>query len=114
MTTPVFYGFETKELTFYKDKNVAVGKAVGAGALKKATVPAADEKFCGICSAVNDTYVSVIMKGHAVVKYTGVSPVIGYNKLAADGNGNVKVSDSGREILVLDVDTANRTIEILL
>mgnify|MGYP003291439405 CR=1 FL=1 len=38
MTTPVFYGFETKELTFYKDKNVAVGKAVGAGALKKATM----------------------------------------------------------------------------
>ena len=33
MTTPVFYGFETKELTFYKDKNVAEGKAVGAKSL---------------------------------------------------------------------------------
>lgn len=114
MNTPVFYGFEAKELTFYKDKNVAAGKAVGAGSLKRAVVPAADEKFCGVCSAVKGSYVSVILKGHAVVKYSGTSPVIGYNNLAADGNGYVKVSDNGREILVLDIDTTNRTIEILL
>ncbi len=114
MNTPVFHGFETKELTFFKDKNVAVGKALNVGTLKRAVVPAADEKFCGVCSAVNDIYASVILKGHAIVKYSGTSPVIGYNKLAADGNGYVKLSDSGREILVFDVDTANRTIEILL
>ena len=114
MNTPVFYGFERKELTFNKDKNVAEGKAVGVGTLKRAVIPSADEKFCGICSAVNETYVSVILKGHAIVKYSGTSPVIGYNKLAADGNGYVKLSDSGMDILVLDVDTANRTIEILL
>lgn len=114
MNTPVFNGFETKELTFYKDKNVAVGKALAVGTLKRAVVPTADEKFCGICTAVSGFYVSVILKGHAVVKYSGSSPAVGYNKLAADGSGYVKLSDNGREILVLDVDTANRTIEILL
>ena len=114
MYLPDYNGFETKELTFYKDKNVAVGKALAIGTLKRAVVPAADEKFCGVCSALHDVYVSVILKGYAVVKYSGTAPSIGYNKLAADGNGYVKLSDNGREILVLDVDAINRTIEILL
>ena len=48
------------------------------------------------------------------VKYSGTDPVIGYNKLAADGNGCVKVSDNGRLILVTDVDKVNKEIDIIL
>lgn len=114
MNTPVFDGFGTTEATFLKDKNVAVGKAVGIGTLKRATILEADGLFCGICSAVNDLYVSVILKGHATVKYSGTAPALGYNKLASDGNGYVMVSENGRHILVIDVDTVNQEIEIIL
>lgn len=114
MNTPAFDGFDTTEATFLKDKNVAVGKAVGVGTLKRASILADDGLFCGICSAVNDLYASVILKGHARVKYSGTAPTLGYNKLASDGNGYVKVSENGRHILVLDIDTVNQLIDIIL
>ena len=80
----------------------------------EAIMPSADEHFCGICTAERGIYLTVVLKGHTSVAYSGADPVIGYNKLAADGNGYVKVSDAGRLILVTDVDKVNKTIDIIL
>ena len=114
MNKPAFDGFETKEVTLITNKNVAAGKAVGITTNKRASIPSADELFCGICTAVKGVYASVALKGHATVAYTGTEPVLGYNKLAADGSGNVKVSENGIFAIVTDIDTVNKKIEIIL
>ena len=114
MDKPVLNGFDTKEVTLLTGKNIEAGMAITLENANKGKLPAADEHFCGVCTVERGMYLTVVLRGHTTVKYSGTDPVIGYNKLAADGNGNVKVSDSGRARLVLDVDTANRTIEILL
>jgi len=114
MDKPVLNGFDTKEITLLTGKNIEAGMAITLENSSKGKIPAADEHFCGICTVERGIYLNVVLKGHTTVKYSGTNPVIGYNNLAADGNGYVKVSDAGRLILVTDVDTVNKTIDIIL
>ena len=114
MDKPVINGFDTKEVTLLTGKNIEAGMAVTLENASKAKMPSADEHFCGICRVERGIYLSVVLKGHTTVQYSGSDPVIGYNMLAADGSGYVKVSDSGRLILVTDVDKASKTIDIIL
>ena len=46
--------------------------------------------------------------------YTGGAPALGWSGLAADGAGGVKSSESGREFLVVDVDTSAQTVTFAL
>ena len=114
MDKPVLTGFETKEITLLTGKNIDAGMAVTLENSSKAKLPSANEHFCGVCTTERGIYLNVVLKGHTTVKYTGTAPVIGFNKLAADGAGNVKVSDNGRLILVTDVDTVSKKIDIIL
>lgn len=115
MNNPIIDGFETKEVTLRISDGVAVGKAVGLTNNCTALRPAAGAHFCGVCNEVRGKYASVVMRGHAKTMFTGTAPIVGYNKLAADGTGYVKVDDTnGRLILVTAVDAENNTIEFLL
>ena len=109
-----FSGFNTKEITLFAAENVKKGNAVGLKDSGTVTVPSAGAVFCGVCTAVRNGRASVVLTGHTTVSYSGTAPTIGYCKLACDGNGGVKVSDGGREYLVVDVDTAEKTIDILM
>ena len=59
---------------------------------------------------------SVAMGGMVTVSYTGASaPAAGWNSLAADGSGGVKVvSDGGKSHLAVEVDTTAKTVTIVL
>ncbi len=114
MDKPVLNGFDTKEVTLLTGKNIEAGMAITLENANKGKLPAADEHFCGVCTVERGMYLTVVLRGHTTVKYSGTDPVIGYNKLAADGNGCVKVSDNGRLILVTDVDKVNKEIDIIL
>ena len=59
---------------------------------------------------------SVAMGGMVTVSYTGASaPAAGWNSLAADGSGGVKVvSDGGKGYLAVEVDTTAKTVTIVL
>jgi hypothetical protein len=46
--------------------------------------------------------------------YTGSAPALGWSGLAADGSGGVKTSETGREYLVVDVDTDAQTVTFAL
>ena len=47
--------------------------------------------------------------------YTGTdAPAVGYAALAADGAGGVKVSTKGNNYLVLNVNTAAKTVSFML
>lgn len=114
MINPILDGFETKEVTLRVSAGVAAGKAVGLKNAHTSNIPAAGALFCGVCTSTRNIYASVVLRGHTTVKYSGTAPTFGYNKLASDGNGNVRVDENGRYILVTDVDTANQTIDIIL
>ena len=57
----------------------------------------------------------VIVRGVVRVGYSGTAPTAGWCKLSANGSGGVQADAStGREYLVLKVDTAAKTAEIYL
>ncbi len=76
--------------------------------------PCADgNKFCGIAQSIRGGFVGVQVAGFAQVSYTGTAPGVGYVNLCANGDGGVKTG-SGREYLVVSVDTAAKTAIIKL
>lgn len=124
-----FEGIGEVTATFLKDGNSTVkpgqvvcitgNNTVGLGA--DGTAP------CGVAATVaGDGYVGVQISGMAEVTYSGTTaPTAGWNTLAADGNGGMKVaaasadtqspeSTSGRPYLVVSVDTTAKTAVIKL
>lgn len=73
---------------------------------------AAGESFCGIVESVRGGFAAVQLEGFATVSVTG-SLSAGYVMLCADGSGGVQ-SGSGREYLVVQVDTNAGTAVIKL
>lgn len=76
---------------------------------------AADAVFCGVALSVRDGTVAVQLGGYVRMPYTGNAPTVGYCSLAASSNTEVKrVTEGGREYLVLDVNTTDKTVGFLL
>ena len=73
---------------------------------------AAGDKFCGVVEGVRGGVAAVQVAGFATVAVSGTVS-LGYVNLCADGSGGVK-SGSGREHLVVSVDTAAKTAIIKL
>ena len=72
----------------------------------------ADAKFCGVGVNVNGGYAGVQLCGAVTLPYTGTeAPAVGYAALAA---GGVKVSTKGNNYLVLNVNTAAKTVSFML
>lgn len=85
---------------------------------------------CGVAATVaEDGCIGVVISGLAEVTYSGDSaPTAGWNNLAADGKGGVKVADAGTNAqsagstgsqtghpyLVVSVDTAGKTAVVKL
>ena len=77
--------------------------------------PCADgDGFIGIMEGIRKGVAGVQLHGFAQVGYTGTAPDVGYVNLTADGNGGVKVSESGKAYLVVSVDAAAKTATIEL
>ncbi len=109
-----FSGFNTKEITLHAGSSVVEGAAVTLSDDCTVEIPAEGELFCGVCSQVRNSLASVVMTGHTTVGFSGAAPAIGYRKLASDGNGAVKLDENGREMLVVDVNEADGTIDIII
>ena len=72
------------------------------------------DAFIGTAINVKNEYACVQLDGYVTLAYTGTAPTVGYCALVADGKGGVKIADTGREYLVTDVDTVNKTAGIIL
>lgn len=96
-----FKGFGENAVTFEADNSLS-----SAGVPVKITsdgkvAPCADgDKVCGVTLSVRDGFATVQLKGYTELPSAG-SCSLGYTSLAAAGNGKVKASTSGREVLVL-------------
>ena len=76
----------------------------------------AGDDFCGMVLSVSrgGDACSVALGGMVTAGYTGTAPALGWSGLAADGSSGVKVAETGREYLVVDVDTTAQTVTFVL
>ena len=73
----------------------------------------AGDVFCGTMLCRKDDACTVQVCGFVTVKYSGTAPAVGWTALCADGSGGVKAGGD-RRMPVVDVDTAAKTVTILL
>lgn len=74
----------------------------------------AGEAFCGVAADSKNEQAAVIVRGFVTLPYTGSNPTLGYCTLCANGSGGVKTAEGAREYLVVQVDTAAKTVSFLL
>ena len=98
--------------------DVSEGQVVKVSGSGTVAACAANGVFDGVVLSVgrDGKACSVAMGGMVTVSYTGASaPAAGWNSLAADGSGGVKVvSDGGKSHLAVEVDTTAKTVTIVL
>lgn len=110
-----FNGIGDITATFYGD--VEEGDIVKVSSSKTVTKAAQGEEFTGICRASSDDICAVTVRGFMTLGYSGAAPSIGNVNLACAGNNKVKVSSADEaeiDALVVDVDTTEKSVTILL
>ena len=104
--------------TFGCGAGVSEDTVVKVGADGAAARCGAEDAFCGVVRSVarDGKACSVQLGGLATVCYSGEeAPKSGCGRLVADGVGGVCVSaEKGREYLILDVDSTEKTVVIKL
>lgn len=74
----------------------------------------AGDGFVGYCIEADGGFADVQTAGFITCPYTGTAPTVGYSILVADTAGKVKGAQSGREYLVLTVDTTAKTVGFIM
>ena len=114
-----FEGIGEKVITFYNKAQggAAAGDPVCIAANATVGKASAGVKFFGVAIAAAEDFAAVQTGGFVQLPYTGTAPALGFVSLSADGNGGVKTPGAGDkfgEYLVIDVDTANTLVGIML
>ncbi len=91
-----------------------VGYPCRISANQTVTTSSASGDFCGFITAARGGLATVQYRGFVTTTYTGSAPSLGYSILQANGVGGVKSATEGRSYLVTRIDTANRSIDLLL
>ncbi len=100
-----FNGYNENVVTFEtKNSDVVMGTAVKMSESSTVAKCAADEAFAGVALNVRNGYAAVQLSGYIEMP-TDESIAVGYQKLVAATGNKVKISDSGREYLVVYTDT---------
>ena len=109
-----FEGAGEQVLSFMKASGVEKGSLVKLSANATVAKCAAGDNFAGVCIKADDSFADVKTAGYVELGYTGTAPAVGYAKLTADGDGNVKTADPGREYLVISVDSAAAVVGFIM
>ena len=109
-----FEGAGEQVLSFMKASGDEKGYLVKLSANATVAKCAAGDNFAGVCIKADDSFADVKTAGYVELGYTGTAPAVGYAKLTADGAGNVKTADTGREYLVISVDSAAAVVGFIM
>ena len=101
-------------VTFFAGETAEDGKLCKVTANGTVGKCAADDAFCGVITQVRGGTASVLMNGYVELPYTGTAPSVGYCILAAADDASVKSAESGKTYLVVNVDTAAKTVGLFL
>ncbi len=110
-----FNGFDTQEVTFKTMSSVSAKRAVALQSTGDVYYPEADTPFTGIVSAYRNGIASVIVHGYAEASFKNTIPSVGICKLAVGATGYLEVDEeNGKPYTVLSVDTATKTLALIL
>lgn len=110
-----FNGFNQLCTTFYGDVESGTCVKISDNSTVSATV--LNDVMCGYCVASSDNICTVQLTGVVSIPYSGtIPPAVGYSFITCDSYGGIKNSDAatGKEYLVLNVDTTTRTVTFVL
>ncbi len=108
-----FGGFNENTATFKVTENIAKNTAVKMSASNTVAACSGSEAFIGFVTECGGGYAGVQLSGTVKATYSGSAPAIGFTKLAGNGD-KVTASESGREYLVVAVDTAAKTVTFIM
>ena len=108
-----YNGIGQMAVTFPQD-GCAEGAVCKLNAEGIAVACAAGERPCGKVMYVDGEYAAVMLEGFARLNYSGSVPTYGWCKLSTNGNGGVKVDNTGTSYLVAEVDETTNTCVIKL
>ena len=109
-----FEGAGEQVLSFMKASGVEKGSLVKLSANATVAKCAAGDNFAGVCIKADDSFADVKTAGYVELGYTGSAPAVGYAKLTAAGADKVKTADTGREYLVIKVDSAAAVVGFIM
>lgn len=109
-----FEGAGEQVLSFMKASGVEKGSLVKLSANATVAKCAAGDNFAGVCIKADDSFADVKTAGYVELGYTGTAPAVGYAKLTAAGDGKVKTADTGREYLIIKVDSAAAVVGFIM
>ena len=107
-------GFLQAVLTMQSASPIAVGTPVCLADNYEVEAGGEGDAFCGVVVSSRDTICGVQLRGCVTLPYSGDAPDVGPAVLACDGEGGVAAAESGTNVLVLAVDTDDKTIICLL
>ena len=107
-------GYGESVTTFEAEDSVKVGYPVKMTDNGKVGLCKAKEAFCGIALNVRNGFAAVQLQGYySGLTYTGSGMKVGILKLGAVSE-KVEVSETGKECLVVDIDSESSTCGIIL
>lgn len=109
-----FYGTQETVLSFEAGTSVTTGAPVVISDNNQVADAAAGAQMAGIALHVRNDIAAVQVRGYAEISFSGTAPGLGWVNLAADGSGGVKALAAGRSCLVVNVDTAAKTVGLYL
>ena len=111
-----FEGLENAVVPFLEEQ-VTAGYPVSMRSDATVGNAAAGTAPVGVALNVRGGCAAVQIRGFAALPYSGSAPDLGWTALTADGSGGVKVPGSGekgRECLVVQVDSQEKTVGLFL
>ena len=108
-------GFNSKVVTFKASGDIVLGTPVRPSSNYTVSPCPASSPFVGVAVSLSNGLVGVQTNGYFELPYSSSTPSIGFARMAADGKGGLLLdSTNGRECAVVYVNTATKTVGILM
>lgn len=109
-----FGGTAEVVLSFEAGTTLTAGYPVALSGNKKVSNAADGAVPMGIALHERCGVAAVQLKGYVELPYSGTAPALGWSVLVSNGAGGVKTASAGLSCLVINVDTAAKTVGLYL
>lgn len=106
-------GFCEEFITLYANEE-NIEKPVFVSADNTCALATDGTKFVGVLKNCRNGIGSVQVKGYISLPYSGNAPTFGETSLSADGLGGVKTDVGGKNVIVVSVDTVNKSVAFII
>lgn len=103
-----------EQVISFKNASAAKGNFVKMSAGGTVAPCSAADDFIGVCLKADSGFADVQTAGYVECGYTDTAPSVGYGILVASTAGKVKTAQTGREHLIIKVDTTNGIVGFMM